>query len=138
METKMNTGVGSLSLLQGIFPTQGLNPGLPHCGWILYCLSPQGSPRWHSGKDSTSQCRRGNRRRFSPWVRKIYWRRKWQPTPIFLPAKSHGQWSLTGYSPWGRTVGPTERAHMHTGHWRGLGSDPGSALYQLSDAGQVT
>ena len=40
-----NTGVGSLSLLQGIFPTQGLNPGLPHCRWILYHLSYQGSPR---------------------------------------------------------------------------------------------
>ena len=39
-----NTGVGSISLLQGIFPTQGWNPGLPHCGWILYQLSPQGSP----------------------------------------------------------------------------------------------
>ena len=39
------TGVGSLSLLQGIFPTQGLNPGLPHCRWILYLLSHQGSPR---------------------------------------------------------------------------------------------
>ena len=33
------------SLLQGIFSTQGLNPGLPHCRWILYCLSHQGSPR---------------------------------------------------------------------------------------------
>ena len=31
-----NTGVGSLSLLQGLFPTQGLNPGLPYCRWILY------------------------------------------------------------------------------------------------------
>jgi len=31
--------LGSLSLLQGIFPTQGLNPGLPHCRWILYQLS---------------------------------------------------------------------------------------------------
>ena len=40
-----NTRVGSLSLLQGIFPTQGLNPGLPHCRWILYQLSHQGSPR---------------------------------------------------------------------------------------------
>ena len=39
-----NTGVGSLSLLQGIFPTQGLNPGLLHCKWILYQLSNQGSP----------------------------------------------------------------------------------------------
>ena len=36
--------MGSLSLLQGIFPTQGLNPGLPHCGRILYQLSHQGSP----------------------------------------------------------------------------------------------
>ena len=43
--TGQNTGVGSLSLLQGIFPTQGLNPGLPHCRWILYQLSPKGSPR---------------------------------------------------------------------------------------------
>ena len=36
---------GYLSLLQGIFPTQGWNPGLPHCRWILYQLSHQGSPR---------------------------------------------------------------------------------------------
>ena len=39
-----NTGVGSHSLLQGIFPTQGSNLGLPHCRWILYQLSHQGSP----------------------------------------------------------------------------------------------
>ena len=40
----LNTGVGSLSLLQGIFPTQGSNSGLPHCRWILYQLSDKGSP----------------------------------------------------------------------------------------------
>ena len=40
-----NIGVGSLSLLQGIFPTQELNPGLPHCRQILYQLSHKGSPR---------------------------------------------------------------------------------------------
>ena len=40
-----NTGVGSLSFLQGIFPTQGSNPGLPHCRRILYQLSHKGSPR---------------------------------------------------------------------------------------------
>ena len=40
-----NTGVGSRSLLQGIFPTQGLNPGLLHCRGILYQLSHKGSPR---------------------------------------------------------------------------------------------
>ena len=39
-----NTGVGSLSLLQGIFLTQGSNPGLPHCRCILYQLSHKGSP----------------------------------------------------------------------------------------------
>ena len=37
--------MGSLSLLQGIFPTQGSNPGLPHCRWILYQLCHNGSPR---------------------------------------------------------------------------------------------
>ena len=39
-----NTGMGSCSLPQGIFPTQGSNPGLPHCRQILYCLSHRGSP----------------------------------------------------------------------------------------------
>ena len=38
---------------------------------------------------------------FDPWVRKIPWRRKGQPTPVFLPGESHGQRSLVGYSPWG-------------------------------------
>ena len=40
-----NAGVGSLSLLQGMFPTQGLNPALLHCRWIFYQLSHKGSPR---------------------------------------------------------------------------------------------
>ena len=39
-----NTGVGCHALLQGIFPTQGSNPGLPHCRWILYCLSTREVP----------------------------------------------------------------------------------------------
>ena len=44
-----------------------------------------------------------NRRcRFDSWVSKISWRRKLQPTPVFLLGKSHGQRSLVGYSPWGR------------------------------------
>ena len=37
-----------------------------------------------------------------PGVRKIPWRKKWQPTAVFLPGKSHGQRSLVGYGPWGR------------------------------------
>ena len=40
-----NTGAGCHALLQGIFPTQGWNPGLPRCRWVLYCLNHQGSPR---------------------------------------------------------------------------------------------
>ena len=40
-----NTGVGGLSLLQGIFPTQRSNPGLPHCRWVFYQLNHKGSPR---------------------------------------------------------------------------------------------
>ena len=37
---------------------------------------------------------------FNPWDRKIPWSRKWQPTPVFVPGKFHGQRSLVGYSPW--------------------------------------
>ena len=54
-----------------------------------------------SGKESTCQCRRCKRSRFDPRVGKIPWRRKWQPTPVFSPEKSHGQRSLVCYSPWG-------------------------------------
>ena len=51
----------------------------------------------------------GRRLRFNPWVGKIPWRRKWQPTPVFLLGKFHGQKSLVGYSPWGhKESGMTE------------------------------
>ena len=51
-----------------------------------------------SGKETSCQCRRHKRHRFNLWVRKTPWRRAWQPTPVFLPIKSHGQRSLVGYS----------------------------------------
>ena len=62
------------------------------------------------------------------WVRKIPWRRKWQPTPVFLQRYSHGQRSLVGYSPWGcNGTNTTERLSMHAcklrvsiNLWRGL------------------
>ena len=70
--------------------------------------------RWCSGKEPGCQCRRHRRHGFNPWVRKISWRRKWQPTPVFLPGKSHRQRSLVGYSPWGHTESDlTEQAHVH-------------------------
>ena len=46
------------------------------------------------GKESACKCRRHE---FDPWVGKIPWRKKWQPTPVFLPGESHGQRSLAGY-----------------------------------------
>ena len=57
-----------------------------------------GLPCWLSGKEFTCQHRR---RGFDPWVGKIPWRWKWQPTPVFLPGKSHGHRGLVGYSPRG-------------------------------------
>ena len=47
------------------------------------------------------QCKRHRKHRFDPWVKKVPWRRAWQPTPVVLPGESHGQRSLAGYSPWG-------------------------------------
>ena len=78
------------------------------------CISGWGLLRWLSVKESTYQCRRYRTRRFNPSVRKIHWRRKWQPTPVFLPGKSHGQRSLVGCSAWAREeLDTTERLHFH-------------------------
>ena len=62
---------------------------------------PLANARQHRGKESAFQCGRLKRCGFDPWVRKILWRRAWQPTLVFLPGESHGQRSLVGYSPWG-------------------------------------
>ena len=59
-------------------------------------------PSWLNGKESA--CNRLRRHEFYPWVGKIPWNRKWQPTPVFLPAEFDGQRSLMGYSPWGHKV----------------------------------
>ena len=61
-------------------------------------MSQLGRPRWLRWQSVCLQCGRPG---FNPWVRKIPWRRKWHPTPIFLPGKSHGWRSLAGYSPRG-------------------------------------
>ena len=61
-------------------------------------------PWWISDRESACQCRSP---RLDPWVGKLPWRRKWQPTPVFLPGKSDGQRSLVGCSSWG---------HKRVGH----------------------
>ena len=63
-----------------------------------------GFPHCATSKEPTCQCRRYETHGFDPWVGKIPWRRKWQPTPVFL----HGQRSLVGFSPWGCKRDPTE------------------------------
>ena len=69
-------------------------------------------PWWLRGYSVCLQCRRLG---FDSWVGKIPWRRKWQPTPVFLPGESHGRRSLVGYSPQGRKeLGTTERLHLLT------------------------
>ena len=67
------------------------SPPISLCTWHLKCSSSDGRvcPQW-------------GRPRFDPWVRKVPWRRKGQPTLVFLPGKSHGQRSLVGYTPQGR------------------------------------
>ena len=79
-----------------------------------------GLSRYLSAKESAWQHRKHKRPRFDPWVRKISWGRKWQPTPVFLPGKFHGQRSLVGYSPWGhKKLDMTEWMSMYTrwGMW---------------------
>ena len=56
-----------------------------------------GFPGGARGKEPTLQCRINKRHGFCSWVRKIPWRRAWQPTPVFLPGESNGQRSLAGY-----------------------------------------
>ena len=77
---------------------------------------PCGRQKRRSGKEPACPCGRQKRREFNPWDRKIPWRRKWQPTPVFSPGKSHGLRSLAGGSPWGRKDGVTEHACTHSLH----------------------
>ena len=67
--------------------------------WEFFALL---SPRRLSGKESALQCMKC---RFNLWVRKILWRRKWLPAPVFLSGESHGQKSLMMYSPRGHRAG---------------------------------
>jgi len=70
-----------------------------HLPWPFCSIqAPNRFPGGASGKEPACQCRRHKRHWFDPWVRKIPWRRKWQPTPVFLPGEFQEQRSLAGYS----------------------------------------
>ena len=87
----------------------------------VYC-NTEGLPRWLSGKESACQCRRY---RFDPWVGMISWRRKWLPTPVFLPGEFHGWRSLAGYNPWGQPrteqARNTEPSSLQDDMWQAIG-----------------
>ena len=64
--------------------------------YMYIYMNIMGFPDGISGKEPACQCRRHKQHGFNPWVGKIPWRRKWQPTPVFLPGKFHGQRNLEG------------------------------------------
>ena len=76
--------------------------------YIIPCIHLLGFAGGAVVKESTCQRRRCKRHAFDPWVGKILWRRKWQPAPVFLPGKSHGQRSLVGYTVCGVAKGQTQ------------------------------
>ena len=108
-------------------PATSLKFGCSILPWILggdfksdygYLGLPWGLFWWLSGKEPTCQCKRLKSCGFNPWVRKILWRRAWQPTPVFLAGESHGQGSLEGYSSCSHkeldTTKVTAHTHTHT------------------------
>ena len=118
------TAVGCCALLGGIFPPQGLNQHLSRLllqqtGSVALALPGKPShftlhtyllPWWLRWQ---SICLQWWRPGFDPWVGKIPWRKKWQPTPVFLPEKFHGRRSLVGYSPWDHRVERDWAASLH-------------------------
>ena len=95
--------------------------------WNLYweLLDKVRLPCWLRGKESICQSRRC---KFNPWVGKIALRRKWQPTPAFLPGKSRGQGNLVGYGPcWSANTLVTWYKELHIGKdpdaWKDWGQE---------------
>ena len=90
----LERGVAPLGLPASVQPTEKIISG-----FVTYLWASQVVQLIRT----SCQC---NRCRFDPWVGKIPWRKKWQPTPEFLSGESHGLRSLAGYSPGDRRVGP--------------------------------
>ena len=86
-------------------------PSDPLAGkWLLQPVNHIGGFPRGSVLNNCLQCRNCWRLRSDPWVGRIPWRRKWQPSTVLLPGKPHGQRSLAGYSPWGHTELDTAEA----------------------------
>ena len=121
------------------------------CRWLMSNKKGICHPPWASQvalvvKNPLANAHRHKRHRFNPRVGTIPWRRAWQSTPVILPGESHGQRSLAGYSPWGRTESDTtEVTSPHAcccsfwpsalpdrnSGWRGKDSAPGKLVEQV-------
>ena len=145
-------GRGSLPDLEGASPWHTLTCSLLSSPGPWRIMVTFSLPYPLQGQDKRKQallqqkmlgiCLQRRRSRFDSWVGKIPWRRKCQPTPVFLPGESHARRSLGGYSPWGRrrrtrlsnqtTTSTTEGASStehQTGIWVGSQSPcPGLSL----------
>ena len=115
-----------------------------HFIMVIYLSLPQThSSQVAQYKESTCQCWRLRRFEFDPWVRKIPWRRKWQPTPVFLSEKSHGQTSLWATVQSSQRAGdPTEHSqciyhhtleNTNTNVWERINSSPLSERFNTWD-----
>ena len=101
--------------------TQHCTPTIPQLKKIIFLICAMGiiavASQWAilkitggvSGKESTYQCRTYKRHGFDPWVRKIPWRKAWQPIPVIFPGESHGQRSLAGFGPQGHKESSTTK-----------------------------
>ena len=79
------------------------------CWYFIIAIFPLRLPRWFSGKEPACQCRRHKRCGFNPWVRKMPWSRRWQPTPVSLPGGLQSTGSQRAGQDWA-----TEHTHTHT------------------------
>ena len=118
-------GIFQARILEGVAISKSAN--LWHNYWKIFetKLSNQLNFIWYWNMLSSSSqlpwwlrrwsvCPQCGRPRFNPWVGKILWRRKWQPTPVLLAGKSHGRGSVVGYSPWGlKESDTTEGLHYY-------------------------
>ena len=95
-----------------------------------------GLPRSLSGKETTYQSTKLRRCRLDPQIGKIIRRRKWQPTPVFLPGESHGQRSLLGYNPWSHKETDTIEHPCMDDNYQLLSSWCFCSIYQFSPLAQ--
>ena len=101
------------SVQSSILSTRSTTSNSESCGLELRTFETLEGICAQVGSDGKSICLPCGRPKFNPWVRKIPRRRKWHPTPVLLPGKSHGWRSLVGYSPWGCRVGHDWVTSLH-------------------------